>query len=789
MEESFKKEIQILFNKHKISSNFIYTIIYIEKDFNEYCLTVSFENKFQIKGLYIKNDFDLRPNTILSNCKIILKKTNDFNIKIFIKKYQIYEESSSEDSFENKNEIISVEPLIEYNINSDNIISFLNSIKLFQDKIIEEEVFLIIQISETIKVKNTITSEEYLIDSTKLEIPDNLEINQFIFIKYFSLVNKTIKIYNFSFIQKANDFQIFKLLENQIDTLNNFKYNDDFYELESIEKNKEIYLEYIFSKVVLKNKNENFIIILDKFNRLIRYNYKVEEEIDLYDLIFITNCSIKKSPENKFIFELLLKKNSLFYVSKDLILNKEIVINNYTILDIFFPDFSKENYYNKIIINEKEVSIKQKRQIYLFKFRNELFNEIVPFDIKFKKRKYTFKFFITHNLINKINIFINNSNKNTCAIDYCYYNIYNGEIPDIIPITIDSKKYYIEHSNNFDSLNRISFILLNVPVNEQIKKIKDKNGVISAQIWYTASINKNNNKTRYNITQIFDVEEANPIVYKKYELKDKKFEIFEDFYFEIIHYFKDCQNENNILKYFEKFSKRVEKIKEELELLEKYYNIEYDPESADQRTYFIYANILLFKAFKNLKKSCKNNSNLFLEAWKFYLKQYSEFLNTINDDNYNLMFHQKIRILHTYFLNYFNSNNKEKINKNPCKFWNIKNYKENSNNSYALALTFNKNIIKNLKENSALTIGYLQLNSFILTNYFIENPNKTYSLSNKPLILIKYHLLKSYEDFLLINSESPKGTFRTNDSFNKENRVTVINERILFDDDGSEYFL
>ena len=94
-----------------------------------------------------------------------------------------------------------------------------------------------------------------------------------------------------------------------------------------------------------------------------------------------------------------------------------------------------------------------------------------------------------------------------------------------------------------------------------------------------------------------------------------------------------------------------------------------------------------------------------------------------------------------------------------------------------------------MKENSALTIGYLQLNSFILTNYFIENPNKTYSLSNQPLILIKYHLLKSYEDFLLINSESPKGTFRTNDSFNKENRVTVINERILFDDDGSEYFL
>ena len=86
MKKSFKREVQILFDKHKIKSNFVYRIIDIIKDFNEYCLTVSFGNKYSIKGLYIKNDFDLRLNTELSSCKIILKKTSDFKIKIYIEK-------------------------------------------------------------------------------------------------------------------------------------------------------------------------------------------------------------------------------------------------------------------------------------------------------------------------------------------------------------------------------------------------------------------------------------------------------------------------------------------------------------------------------------------------------------------------------------------------------------------------------------------------------------------------------------------------------------------------------
>ena len=99
-----------------------------------------------------------------------------------------------------------------------------------------------------------------------------------------------------------------------------------------------------------------------------------------------------------------------------MILNKEISLNNYTILDFIFPDFQLKNYFNEIIFCDKEIYIKHRRQIFLFKYKNEFFNEIVPFNIQFKKRNYTFKFFVIHNLINKINIFINYTDINTYAI-------------------------------------------------------------------------------------------------------------------------------------------------------------------------------------------------------------------------------------------------------------------------------------------------------------------------------------------------------------------------------------
>ena len=76
--------------------------------------------------------------------------------------------------------------------------------------------------------------------------------------------------------------------------------NNVFYEFKPIKKNDSIDLNYVYSKFVLKNNQENFIIILGKFNRLIKYYLKENEDIDLFDLILITNCKIIRSSENIF---------------------------------------------------------------------------------------------------------------------------------------------------------------------------------------------------------------------------------------------------------------------------------------------------------------------------------------------------------------------------------------------------------------------------------------------------------------------------------------------------------
>ena len=773
IEETFKKEMTILFKEGVIDSELVFQVVDIQKDLNEYCLNVTFGFGYEVLGFYVKDDNNLSIDCILSHCRLVLKK-NDYDIKIYIEDYQWSKKESKE----------------KFNIEKDNIISFFKSLKLIKEQNIEEALFLITEVSKTLKVKNIITLDEYIIDLTHLKEIKKFKSNDFIYIKHFSITKGIIELNNLSFIQKANDFQIFKMIEKQIEIFNDLPKNNDFYEFKPIKKNDSIDLDYLFTKVVLKNNADNFIILLDKFNRLIRYYIKQDDNINLFDLILITNCKIISSSKKIFEYELKLKDNSLFYVSKELIFNKEIVINNYTILDIAFPDFKTENYFNKLIFCEKEVSITKNNQIFLFKFNNDQFNEIVPFNISFKKRKYTFKFLITHNLLNKINIFINYTNVKTCAIDYCFYNIHdNHNIPDLLSFKVESTRYLIAHSNNFDSSNRISFILLNIPRNKNVEKIKNKTGVISAQIWFTAS-KENDNNSIYDIYQIFDVDEAKPNIYREYEQNLEPLMIFKDFYFDLMKYYETWENdESMILNYYNNFSKKVELVKDNIESIKKFYNIEYYPDSASHNFFLIYANIILFEAFQKLKKY-KDKYGDTIPEWKQFLSRYSSFLKQISDIKYKLTSHQKIRLCDTYYTYYFIIKNGQIRTTIPCKFWNIKDYDNEPNSSYVLALSFYKEIIKNLTENSALTIGYLQLDSYILTNYFIKNPMKCYSLSNEPLVLMKHHLLCSYDEFLLIyclpcHKKKPK----INAIFDKKNRVTLINEIVLFDSYDSETFI
>jgi len=91
-------------------------------------------------------------------------------------------------------------------------------------------------------------------------------------------------------------------------------------------------------------------------------------------------------------------------------------------------------------------------------------------------------------------------------------------------------------------------------LNKNVEKIKNKTGIISAQIWLTIS-KENNNNLKNNVTQIFDIDEAKPHIYMKYEQNLKSLEILKDFYFELIKFGKEWEkDEDAILNYYENFS-------------------------------------------------------------------------------------------------------------------------------------------------------------------------------------------------------------------------------------------
>ncbi len=73
----------------------------------------------------------------------------------------------------------------------------------------------------------------------------------------------------------------------------------------------------------------------------------------------------------------------------------------------------------------------------------------------------------------------------------------------------------------------------------------------------------------------------------------------------------------------------------------------------------------------------------------------------------------------------------------------------NENSPYKLAYVNNRKEIEFLNENSYLFFCYMQLNSFILTNY-LANKEKSYHLTMENLFILKQYLLTSYKKFFVI---------------------------------------
>ena len=248
----------------------------------------------------------------------------------------------------------------------------------------------------------------------------------------------------------------------------------------------------------------------------------------------------------------------------------------------------------------------------------------------------------------------------------------------------------------------------------------------------------------YNIEDIFFEKKENYIPNNKYN-------IFYD-YFNIIRKSnkKDLEIEYlNNLKFYEN--------DEGLEKLIK--NKNYDFSNIKYEDYYLYINLCLYYYMNKAE-----NKDLLILTF---------------EQNYNLLLkvnftnEQKLRIL-KFTCEEFIKSSLEK--RNPAKLLLMPILPEN--NSYKIALNYCRKLISEITEKSKLYLPMIQLDNYILFNYYINS--YSYTLSMEPVIITQKHLLSSYEEFIFIFKEGSKNNLITLACQNTPNDINAINEYGLF---------
>ena len=283
------EEFEILFTKNKITSSFKYEISKIEENFGEYCLSLRVDNA-EIKGIYSKTKEKLLEKQNIS-CQFYLDKLNG-EIKVYANIF-LNEEEENENKLK-KNEIKTI-----YNFKPEFLLNSINEMELFEEDLNKENVFIYLNSKkDKMKLFDPIEYEYYFLDKKFLKDKINVKKNEFIYLKFYMINDDESEILcnNLTFIQKANEFQIFSIIDQKISN----KKLKDFTKLEKIEDKDEITLAFLLAKVILKNEKEKYIILFDKFNRLMRLNYNQIPNLDLFDLLIILYCKIQRDNKDEF---------------------------------------------------------------------------------------------------------------------------------------------------------------------------------------------------------------------------------------------------------------------------------------------------------------------------------------------------------------------------------------------------------------------------------------------------------------------------------------------------------
>ena len=713
-----------------IKTNFIVKIKELNSEAEQISLNVQSigNDGIYYKGLcFIKGEVFPIPkiNDLVTISEVHFKLDDDFKPRFFIKI--------------SKTKDINIILLDDINKTFDFTLNNIESelMNIFKIKnLLKTGIFLILEdTNEGYILKCFEDNEKYILSKSFSVFNDTLKKNDIIYIYKYYLNNYDIKLIAFSLVEQLNEENLFILLEN----------NEEF--------KKGAFLGKII-EINPSHKNLNEVILVNNEKKLFKKTIGPDLDVKLGQLYLLSHYNINGVKNNIYIIS-ETNKSFVYLSSQDIYFSTKIKLNNLSVIQFHFLDFNKikeknelNNLYNAIKINEVKVDIVSDEMNIVIDIKKLKNYESYPISIelihKTKKENMnvTFYFNLLHGFINKINAFINTCQKVPYFYEYIYYyfddQIYQAN--KIIKFGKISK--YISVYDIFDSKNRIRFNILNIPFQNECEEniLKNSNSLMISEIFSEKNIIPKR-------VGIFSIEEINKNI-----LKLKSNNAFDNYYddFGFIYDYL-C---NGIFDDKEDFIAKCTKL----------YSLKIKPnENLQFKKISCFEDEITLSQFKtrfgiivayylNIPNNFSHIQRVFSMIYKYR-------------NNVSLM--QFLRVF-MYLIK------KSALELNAYRMCIISELSEFS--PYLVAYNFNVQEIKELDESCRLFMIYLQLDSYILSNHFINN-NKSYSLTIEPLFIIQKHLIQTYEGFFLIEEWN-------NDRFAQritDERITTINIAKIFE--------
>ena len=561
--------------------------------------------------------------------------------------------------------------------------------------------------------------EDYYVEKKQF---NNSSEKEFFLINNYSISGeKNIILNTISIFNKLKEFQLFKYLQN----------------------NSTIYPRIFIGKVIEINYYPvKSIIFIDRFKKILKLENQLINNFSfkLFQFCLIINYEINENDE------IIINNNSFIHLSSQNIYFCELLLNNFSVIRFNIPDFKNQNnFYSEIFIEGNNKLITTNKFYFVVVHPYENYYDFYPIKIILKQSNSEsnfkiFTFILIHGILNNINCFINYYENKAYFYEYFYYSFISYNLPSNLNVIID-KSYMISSFDSFDSEKRRRFNVLNVPENKNFKVNDIESN--SFQICMLLEIKEIKNIGLFNLNEI----QVNDLEDNSYF--DKYYDIFGDIVdqinnnLELNKFINYCQNiyNNNKIDYdyahnSSNFNQKINKsqLKTRIGIVLCFYIGKNLPSLKNILD-------LLLKKIINLNKKCI----------KYHLKNYEQ-LNIISFT------------ITQFFLK---KNNSDIIFLDEL----------NENSPYKLAYVNNRKEIEFLNENSYLFFCYMQLNSFILTNY-LANKEKSYHLTMENLFILKQYLLPSYKKFFVIE-DTNENKFA---SFSEYFKIIKINEKLLFPD-------